>query len=284
MEASSSGGCAGEPRHGTGRREAGILRVTAGRLAGLRDPVAPALHGVASLVRRRRRVPRAGGGVGPARAHGRRVLPRDGRRRACARRARCPSARDAHLRARARRARSALGRAAPARSGSLSQSPSASGSCRSSPSARSSCLRTTSSCSADASTPTSGSHSPGERSPSSRVTSPAPARCRVEAVLAAAWAALLSLAQRRLSTPVRRARRQVTAVSGELELVGGGSERITQELSARRPGRGAAAVDGLDDPRGGGARRRSPLDSRRGHLDPCRLPRRCDPSRSGAPG
>ncbi len=58
---------------------------------------------------------------------------------------------------------------------------------------------------------------------------------RVEAVLAAAWAALLSLAQRRLSTPVRRARRQVTAVSGELELVGGGSERITQELLLAAP-------------------------------------------------
>lgn len=41
------------------------------------------------------------------------------------------------------------------------------------------------------------------------------------ALLAAAWATTLSLAQRRLSTPVRQVRRQVRSVVGELELVDG---------------------------------------------------------------
>ena len=58
---------------------------------------------------------------------------------------------------------------------------------------------------------------------------------RIEAVLAAAWAALLALAQRRLSTPVRRARRQVASVAGELELVGGGTEPVTRELLVAAP-------------------------------------------------
>jgi len=44
---------------------------------------------------------------------------------------------------------------------------------------------------------------------------------RIEALLAAAWATALSLAQRRLSTPVRRLRRQVRDVRGELELTDG---------------------------------------------------------------
>jgi hypothetical protein len=46
------------------------------------------------------------------------------------------------------------------------------------------------------------------------------------AVAAAAWAAALSLAQRRLSTPVRRMRRQVRAVTGELELADGSREPL----------------------------------------------------------
>jgi hypothetical protein len=58
---------------------------------------------------------------------------------------------------------------------------------------------------------------------------------RAEAALAASWAALLSLAQRRLSTPVRRIRREVTAVTGEIELAGGGSEPVTQELLLAAP-------------------------------------------------
>lgn len=52
---------------------------------------------------------------------------------------------------------------------------------------------------------------------------------RVEAVLAAAFAALLSHAQRRLSTPVRLARRRVRNVSGRIELVDGTVLPITRE-------------------------------------------------------
>ncbi len=55
------------------------------------------------------------------------------------------------------------------------------------------------------------------------------------AVIAAAWATSLSLAQRRLSTPVRHARRDVVAVSGELELANGGREPITRELLVAAP-------------------------------------------------
>jgi hypothetical protein len=58
---------------------------------------------------------------------------------------------------------------------------------------------------------------------------------RVEGVLAAASATLLSLAQRRLSTQVRRARRQVSSVSGELKLVDGSSEPVTVELLLAAP-------------------------------------------------
>ncbi|MDQ3671038.1 MAG: hypothetical protein M3364_01170 [Actinomycetota bacterium] len=49
---------------------------------------------------------------------------------------------------------------------------------------------------------------------------------RVEAVLAAAFAVLLSLAQRALSNQVRFIRRRVTAVHGELELRDGGRETL----------------------------------------------------------
>ena len=55
------------------------------------------------------------------------------------------------------------------------------------------------------------------------------------AVLAAAWATLLSLAQRRLSTPVRRTRREVVEVSGQLELSGGIREPVTRELLVAAP-------------------------------------------------
>ena len=58
---------------------------------------------------------------------------------------------------------------------------------------------------------------------------------RLAAVLAAAWATALSLAQRRLSTPVRRARRELAAVSGELELVDGSREPLTQETLVAAP-------------------------------------------------
>ena len=56
---------------------------------------------------------------------------------------------------------------------------------------------------------------------------------RVEALLAAGWATALSLAQRRLSTPVRRLRREVSDVRGELELADGTREPLTgTELAA----------------------------------------------------
>jgi hypothetical protein len=58
---------------------------------------------------------------------------------------------------------------------------------------------------------------------------------RLVTALAAAWATLLSLAQRRLSTPVRRARREVIGVRGELELQGGETEAVTRESLVAAP-------------------------------------------------
>ena len=55
------------------------------------------------------------------------------------------------------------------------------------------------------------------------------------AVIAAAWATVLSLAQRRLSTPVRHARRDVVGVTGGLELVDGGREPVTRETLVAAP-------------------------------------------------
>jgi hypothetical protein len=54
-------------------------------------------------------------------------------------------------------------------------------------------------------------------------------RIRWEALLAAAFAALSSYAQRRLSSPVRRLRRQVVSVTGTLELEDGRREPLTRE-------------------------------------------------------
>ena len=51
---------------------------------------------------------------------------------------------------------------------------------------------------------------------------------RVEALLAAAFAGLSSYAQRRLSSPVRRLRREVASVSGSIELGDGSREAITR--------------------------------------------------------
>ena len=58
---------------------------------------------------------------------------------------------------------------------------------------------------------------------------------RAVTVIAAAWATALSLAQRRLSTPVRRARRNVVAVTGELGLADGDREAITRETLVAAP-------------------------------------------------
>jgi hypothetical protein len=54
-------------------------------------------------------------------------------------------------------------------------------------------------------------------------------RLRWEAVLAAAFAALSSYAQRQLSSPVRRLRREVATVAGTIDLNDGTREPITRE-------------------------------------------------------
>jgi hypothetical protein len=58
---------------------------------------------------------------------------------------------------------------------------------------------------------------------------------RPETALAAAWATALSLAQRRLSTPVRLARRRVAALDGSLTLTDGSSEPITRDTLIAAP-------------------------------------------------
>jgi hypothetical protein len=60
-------------------------------------------------------------------------------------------------------------------------------------------------------------------------------KLRVEAVLAAAFAAALSAAQRTLSTQVRWTRRSVVAVTGEVELSGGAREPVTEATLMRAP-------------------------------------------------
>jgi hypothetical protein len=58
-----------------------------------------------------------------------------------------------------------------------------------------------------------------------------------EALLAAAYATLMSYAQRVLSTPVRHLRRRVARVEGTIELRDGGRERVTSETLAAAPER-----------------------------------------------
>ncbi len=60
-------------------------------------------------------------------------------------------------------------------------------------------------------------------------------RLRGEAVLAAGWATALSLAQRRLSTPVRRMRRETVAVTGETALADGTREPLTRGTLTAAP-------------------------------------------------
>lgn len=67
-------------------------------------------------------------------------------------------------------------------------------------------------------------------------------RLRWEALLAAVFAVLLSLAQRRLSTPVRLVRRRVTAVSGTIELSDGTREPVTAALLIAAPERALQAL------------------------------------------
>lgn len=65
---------------------------------------------------------------------------------------------------------------------------------------------------------------------------------RAEAFVAAGAAALLAHAQRLLSTEVRRLRRRVTAVHGELELPGGGVEELTRAALLHAPERALRAL------------------------------------------
>jgi len=58
---------------------------------------------------------------------------------------------------------------------------------------------------------------------------------RAEAVLAAAYAALLAHAQRVLSTPVRAVRRRVRAVSGDIEYLDGTREPVTESALMGAP-------------------------------------------------
>ena len=60
-------------------------------------------------------------------------------------------------------------------------------------------------------------------------------RITVEALLAAVFAAFLSLAQRRLSTPVRFLRRRVATVSGTIERHDGAVEQVTSEMLTSAP-------------------------------------------------
>jgi hypothetical protein len=58
---------------------------------------------------------------------------------------------------------------------------------------------------------------------------------RPETVLGAAWALVLSLAQRRLSSAIRRVRRRVVAVEGVLELREGGIEPVDRRTLLAAP-------------------------------------------------
>ena len=60
-------------------------------------------------------------------------------------------------------------------------------------------------------------------------------RIRAEAVAAAAFAALLSHAQRVLSTQVRTARRRTASVEGRIVYVDGSEERLDQDTLTRMP-------------------------------------------------
>ena len=69
-------------------------------------------------------------------------------------------------------------------------------------------------------------------------------RIGLEALLAATFATLLSLAQRLLSTDVRRVRRHVAAVEGTLTRHDGAIEPVTRETLTRGPERALQAMAG----------------------------------------
>jgi hypothetical protein len=62
------------------------------------------------------------------------------------------------------------------------------------------------------------------------------------ALLAAAYATLMSYAQRVLSTPVRHLRRRVAGISGTIELRDGGREPVTRETLVAAPERALRAM------------------------------------------
>jgi hypothetical protein len=60
-------------------------------------------------------------------------------------------------------------------------------------------------------------------------------RIRADAALAAVYACAFSLAQRRLSTPVREARRHVVSVEGRIDKRDGTTERVTRDTLTATP-------------------------------------------------
>jgi hypothetical protein len=67
---------------------------------------------------------------------------------------------------------------------------------------------------------------------------------RAEAVLAAGYAALMSYAQRALSTPVRAVRRRVRAVAGEVEYTDGTRVPVTEQTLIAAPEKALRTLGG----------------------------------------
>jgi hypothetical protein len=67
---------------------------------------------------------------------------------------------------------------------------------------------------------------------------------RAEAVLAAGYAALMSYAQRALSTPVRAVRRRVSAVAGEVEYTDGTRVPVTEQTLIAAPEKALRTLGG----------------------------------------
>ena len=215
------------------------------------------VYGLEPLLRRRRRLPRRRGVVGPARADRARVLPRRRYRRPRARRARGQAAPDDIPARDAGRARGRLGRrslcARGRRRARLQPLDPAADRLRSvhRPGLQPRAVRRP--------LPLRPLVGPrlGGVSRSSPATSPAPAPSAARPSSPPPGQRSSSLAQRRLSTPVRRIRRDVVAVTrgarDRRRRAGGDHPRDAR----RGPGGRAAAAGGLGRPHRGGARRRS---------------------------
>ena len=241
-----------------------------GRLARLGDAAPPPLHGVAPLLRRRRWVPRRRGFLGPARPHRARVLPRDGRRRTRARRAHGRPSATSIPAACSSRSRSSRSRALRDRLRRRDVQPVAPACSRS---ALSSSPPTTSSSSAVASTPISGSRSPGARFPWSRLRRlrwDDPGRGAARGGLGGA--ALARTAPP--STPVRRSVATVVAVTRRAGAHGRQQRADHARDARRRAGGGAEAVAAATVSSRPRSSRSAYSVSRRDRLDPRRVPRR----------